>query len=50
MWRHELKSLQKGITTLLEASPDQLLVTPPSHILCLRRVKGFVVELIGYGQ
>jgi hypothetical protein len=30
LW-HELKNLQKGIKTLLEASHDHLLVTPPSH-------------------
>jgi hypothetical protein len=40
--RHKSKSLQKGITTLLEASHDHLLITPPSHRQ-LQKVKGFVV-------
>ena len=42
MSRLELKSLQKGMTTLLEASHDHLLITPPSHRAYLK-VKGFVV-------
>ncbi len=46
MLRNELKSLQKGIPTLLEASHDHLLITPPSHRQ-LQKVKGFVVEFIG---
>jgi hypothetical protein len=37
--RHELKSLQKGVTTLLEASHDHLLKTPPSHFTP-QKVKG----------
>ena len=40
--RNELESLQKGITTLLEASPRNLLVTPPSHFTS-QKVKGFVI-------
>ncbi len=40
--RQELKSLQKGITTLLEASQDHFLVTPPSHFTP-QKAKGFVV-------
>ena len=40
--RDELKNLQKGITTLLEASHDHLLITPPSHFMP-QKVKGFVV-------
>jgi hypothetical protein len=39
MWRHELKSLQRGITTLLEASQCHLLITPPSHFTP-RKVEG----------
>jgi hypothetical protein len=39
---HKSKSLQKGIPTLLEASRDHLLVTPPSHFTA-QKVKGFVV-------
>jgi hypothetical protein len=42
MLKHELKRLQKGITTLLEASHYHLLVTPPSHFTP-QKVKGFVV-------
>jgi hypothetical protein len=41
--RHESKSLQKGITTLLEASHDHLLITPPSHVTP-QKVEGLVVE------
>jgi hypothetical protein len=35
----KIKSLQKGIKTLLEALPRHLLVTPPSHQL-LQKAKG----------
>ena len=49
MLRREFKSLQKGITTLLEASHDHLLVTPPSHRTHLK-VEGFVVGLIDNGR
>jgi hypothetical protein len=42
LWRDESKSLQKGITTLLEASHDHLLITPPSHFTP-QKVEGFVV-------
>jgi len=42
MLKHELKRLQKGITTLLEASHYHLLMTPPSHFTP-QKVKGFVV-------
>ena len=45
----ELKSPQKGLTTLLEALLWQLLITPPSHRQ-LQKVKGFVVGLIGRGR
>jgi hypothetical protein len=44
--RYELKSPQKGMTTLLEASLDHLLATPPSHFIP-QKVRGFVVGLIG---
>jgi hypothetical protein len=37
-----LKNLQKGILTLLQASLDHLQITPPSHFTP-RKVKGFVV-------
>jgi hypothetical protein len=47
MWRRELKSLQKGITTLSEASLRHLLITPPSHFTT-QKVKGLVVSLLGY--
>ena len=40
------KSLQKGITTLLEASLDHLWITPPSHFT-LQKVRGFVDGLTG---
>jgi len=36
--RQRLKSPQKGITTLLEASLWHLLVTPPLHDALLRRL------------
>jgi hypothetical protein len=42
------KSLQKGITTLLEASHDHLPVTPPSHHDRLE-VRGFVVGKLTTG-
>jgi len=45
----KLESLQKGITTLLEASHRHLLVIPPSHF-SPRKVRGFVVELTGTGK
>ena len=45
----KLESLQKGITTLLEASHRHLLVTPPSHFTP-QKVEGFVVGLTGNGR
>ena len=47
--RHESKSLQKGITTLLEASLCHLLVTPPSHFIP-QKAKGQFFELTGLWQ
>ena len=47
--RHESESLQKSITTLSEASLRHLLTTPPSHFTP-RKVRGFVVRLIGNGR
>ena len=46
MLKHELKRLQKGITTLLEASHYHLLVTPPSH----NSLKRLEVGLGGFGE
>jgi hypothetical protein len=40
--KHKSKSLQKGALTLLEASHDHFLVTPPSHFTP-QKVEGFVV-------
>ena len=39
--KYGLKSLQKGMAPLLEASHCHLLVTPPSHFK-LQKVRGFV--------
>ncbi len=41
--RHQLKSLQKDITTLLETSLRHLLITPPFH-LNPPKINGFVVS------
>jgi hypothetical protein len=47
MLTHESKSLQKGITTLLEASHDHLLVPPSFHHVSQKtqeNVRNFLVR------
>ena len=43
---HELKSLQKGIPSLLEASQRHFPGIPPSHFIP-RKVEGYVLGLVG---